>query len=105
MTAIVRVDRAGTIFYWNGAAEHLFGFTQLEAIGSPLELIIPQASHACHRSGFANYLATGIKTLPEAVTAVGRHKNGQFVKFQISTKTVMDDQGVVAGVEGSMLAA
>jgi nitric oxide dioxygenase len=105
MTAIVGVDRSGVIFHWNSAAEHLFGFTQCEAIGSSLELIIPEASHACHRQGFASYLATGIKTLPETVTAVGRHKNGQFVKFQISTKTVMDDQGVVAGVEGSMLAA
>jgi PAS domain S-box-containing protein len=105
MTAIVRVDRGGIIYHWNSAAEHLFGFNQLEAIGSALEMIIPQASHGCHRDGFASYVATGIKTLPETVTAVGRHKNGQPVTFQISTKAVMDDQGVVAGVEGSMLAA
>jgi PAS domain S-box-containing protein len=104
MMAIVRVDRYGTICHWNAAAERLFGFTELEAVGSPLELIIPQASHACHRHGFANYVSTGIKTLPETVTAVGRHKNGQPVKFQISTKALVDDQGLVAGVEGLMLA-
>jgi PAS domain S-box-containing protein len=104
MTAIVRVDRNGIICHWNTAAEHLFGFTKLEAIGSPLELIIPQASHACHQHGFASYVSTGIKTLPETVTAVGRHKNGQPVRFRISTKAVVDNQGMVAGVEGLMLA-
>jgi PAS domain S-box-containing protein len=104
MAAIVRVDRNGNIYHWNSAAKHLFGFTKFEAIGSPLELIIPQASHACHQHGFASYVATGIKTLPETVTAVGRHKNGQLVRFQISTKAVVDNQGVVAGVEGLMLA-
>lgn len=103
MTAIVRVDRNGIIYCWNAAAEHLFGFTELEAIGSPLELIIPQSSHACHRQGFASYIKTGIKTLPDTVTAVGRHKNGQLVRFRISTKAVIDNQGVVAGVEGLML--
>jgi PAS domain S-box-containing protein len=104
MTAIVRVDRNGIIGHWNTAAEHLFGFTELEAVGSPLELIIPQASHACHQHGFESYVSTGIKTLPETVTAVGRHKNGQLVSFQISTKAIFDNQGAVAGVEGLMLA-
>ncbi len=104
MAAIVKVDRSGIITYWNGAAEQLFGFTELEAIGNPLELIIPQPSHACHRQGFASYIKSGIKTLPDTVTAVGRHKDGQLVRFEISTKAVVDAQGMVAGVEGLMRA-
>ena len=102
LTAVVRVDRDGIIFHWDRGAEALFGFTAGEAVGSPLELIIPQPAHACHRLGFANYVTTGIKTFPETVTAVGRHKNGQPVTFQISTKSVLDDNGALAGVEGSM---
>jgi PAS domain S-box-containing protein len=105
MTAIVRVDRDGMIVHWNAAAEQLFGFAASEAIGSPLEMIIPPPSHAGHRQGFARFVATGVKTLPEILTAVGRHKNGQPVKFQISTTAVLDDTGAVAGVEGSMRAA
>jgi nitric oxide dioxygenase len=103
MTAIVRVDRSGIIHCWNCGAEQLFGFTRLEAIGSSLELIIPQPSHACHRQGFANYIKTGDKTLPDTVAAVGRHKNGQLVRFQISTKAIFDEEGAVAGVEGQMI--
>jgi PAS domain S-box-containing protein len=102
MTARVEVDRNGIIRSWDAGAEHLFGFNALEAIGSALELIIPLPSHACHRQGFASYMKTGIKTLPDVVTAVGRHKNGQPVRFQISTKAIIDNRGVVAGVEGLM---
>ena len=104
MSAVVRVDRDGMIVHWNTAAEQLFGFTAAEAVGNPLELIIPPPSHACHRRGFANFVASGIATLPETVTTVGRHKNGQPVKFQISTTAVRDDKGAVAGVEGAMQA-
>jgi PAS domain S-box-containing protein len=104
MTAIVRMGRDGTINYWNPAAERLFGFTESEAIGNPLELIIPPQQHACHRQGFARFVETGISTLPETVTAVGRHKDGRAIKIQISRKTHLDDGGCVAEVEGVMLA-
>ncbi|MGH6708743.1 MAG: PAS domain-containing protein [Bradyrhizobium sp.] len=104
MTAIVRVDRNGTITRWDIACEHLFGFTELETIGHPLELIIPPQSHACHGRGFARYVDTGTSTLPEIATAVGRHKNGQPVRIQISTRTLVDDCGRIAEVEGVMLA-
>ena len=104
MTAIVRVDRNGTITHWDTACEHLFGFTELETVGNPLELIIPPQSHACHGRGFTRYVDTGTSTLPEVATAVGRHKNGQPVRIQISTRTLVDDDGRIAEVEGVMLA-
>ena len=104
MTAIVRMDRNGTINHWNAAAEQLFGFTELEAIGNSIELIIPPPSHACHRQGFARFVETGISTLPATVTAIGRHKNGQPIRIQISRKTFVDGCGSVEAVEGVMLA-
>ena len=104
MTAIVRVDRHGTISHWNTAAQRLFGFTKLEALGNSLELIIPPQSHACHGRGFARYVDTGTSTLPEVAMAVGRHKDGQPVRMQISTRTLVDDSGHISEVEGVMLA-
>ena len=35
-------DAQGTIVYWNPAAERIFGFTQSEALGQSLDLIIPE---------------------------------------------------------------
>jgi PAS domain S-box-containing protein len=104
MTAIVRVDRNGTIHHWNSAAERLFGFTELETIGNSIELIIPPQSHACHGRGFARYIQTGTSTLPEVVETIGRHKNGQPVRIQISVKAFEDDNGRISEVEGVMLA-
>jgi len=104
MTAIVRVDRNGTISHWNTAAEHLFGFTRLETIGHSLELIIPPQAHACHGRGFARYVDTGTSTLPEVARAVGRHKNGQPVRIQISTRALTDESGCISEVEGVMQA-
>ena len=104
MTAIVRVDRNGTIRRWNSAAERLFGFSELETIGNSIELIIPLQSHACHGRGFARYVETGTSTLPELVVTTGRHKNGQPVRIQISVKALEDDGGRISEVEGVMLA-
>jgi PAS domain S-box-containing protein len=104
MTAIVRVGRDGTIQHWNSAAERLFGFTELETIGNSIELIIPPQSHACHGRGFARYIDTGTSTLPEAVVTIGRHKNGQPLRIQISVKALEDDSGRIRQVEGVMLA-
>lgn len=104
MTAIVRLDRNGTINHWNAAAEQLFGFTRLEAIGNSVELIIPPPSHACHNHGFARYVETGVSNLPEVVTTIGRHKNGRPVKVQISVRPLLDDQGRISEIEGVMQA-
>jgi PAS domain S-box-containing protein len=104
MTATVRVDRNGTIKHWSAAAERLFGFTKVEAVGNSIELIIPPQSHACHRRGFARYVDTGTSTLPEVVTTIGRHKNGQSVRIQISVRALVDDGGRISEVEGFMSA-
>jgi PAS domain S-box-containing protein len=104
MTGIVRVDRSGMIRHWNMAAERLFGFTEREAIGSSIELIIPPQSHACHGQGFARYVETGTSSLPEVVATTGRHKNGQPVRVQISMTPLRDDHGRIAEVEATMLA-
>jgi PAS domain S-box-containing protein len=105
MRAIVRVDRNGTINHWSAAAEQLFGFGSVEVVGNSIELIIPPQSHTCHREGFARYVETGISVLPETVTTVGRHKNGQPISVQISVRALVDGRGVVTGVEAAMLAS
>jgi PAS domain S-box-containing protein len=49
--SIVSVDEAQRIVYYNQGAEHTFGYTAEEAIGQPLEMLIPEpyrASHAEH---------------------------------------------------------
>lgn len=40
---VVVADRSGTISYWNTSAERLFGWSAVEAVGAPLDLIIPRS--------------------------------------------------------------
>ena len=40
--AIVYADDEGRIAFWNKGAERIFGFSASEAIGKPLDIIIPE---------------------------------------------------------------
>jgi PAS domain S-box-containing protein len=39
--AVISRDTQGQILSWNSAAEHLFGYSEAEALGQPIRLIIP----------------------------------------------------------------
>ena len=60
LDAIVTMDHSGRVVEFNPAAEHAFGYSREEALGSELaDLIIPFDQRAQHRVGLARYLATG----------------------------------------------
>ncbi len=57
--AIVVTDVAGAITLWNPAAVRLFGFTEQEALGRPLDVIIPERLRKRHWDGFHKTMLTG----------------------------------------------
>jgi PAS domain S-box-containing protein len=57
--AIIVADGEGRIVLWNPAAERLFGFTAAEAVGSSLDLIIPERFRARHWTGYQAVMQTG----------------------------------------------
>jgi PAS domain S-box-containing protein len=46
--AIVYADAAGLIRVWNAGATRMFGFSEQEALGQSLDIIIPASLHARH---------------------------------------------------------
>jgi len=52
--AIVCANSVGEIVYWSSGAVKMFGYTPGEAIGSSLEMIIPQSYKEKHRNGIGN---------------------------------------------------
>jgi len=58
--AIVVTDAAGAITLWNPACERMFGFTQAEALGQSLDLIIPERLRKRHWEGYEKTMHTGI---------------------------------------------
>jgi PAS domain S-box-containing protein len=57
--AIIISDAKGNITLWNPAAERMFGFTQSEALGQSLDLIIPERLRGRHWDGYHQTMATG----------------------------------------------
>ncbi|MBT1426152.1 PAS domain S-box protein [Dickeya dianthicola] len=57
--AVIICDVAGTITAWNPAAERLFGFTESEALGASLDIIIPERQRQRHWSGYQQTMHSG----------------------------------------------
>src|SRR3569832_1852942 len=57
--AIVVCDASGAIILWNPGAERIFGFTEQEALGQSLDLIIPERLRKRHWDGYHKSMETG----------------------------------------------
>jgi PAS domain S-box-containing protein len=57
--AVVVTDAGGAITLWNPGAERIFGFSQSEALGRSLDLIIPERLRGRHWDGFHKTMQTG----------------------------------------------
>jgi PAS domain S-box-containing protein len=88
--AIISADHTGRIVSWNGAASRILGYTEQEAVGQRLELIIPERFHQAHRDGMARYTATGHgRVIGTTVELFARLKDGREVPIELSLSTWM----------------
>jgi PAS domain S-box-containing protein len=56
--AIIGIDEDHAITIFNGAAEKIFGYSSMEAIGAPLEILIPERLRKVHRERSSNWSGT-----------------------------------------------
>src|SRR4051794_11386382 len=57
--AIIATNRNGAVTFWNAGAERIFGFDAADAIGQPLDLIIPDNLRDRHWQGYQRVMASG----------------------------------------------
>lgn len=96
--ALIYADRAGTIVRWNQAACRLFGFGADEALGSSLDLIIPEHLRAAHWAGYHAAVDSGglkLQGLPTLTRAVA--KGGGKLYVEMTFALVKDPDGAVVG--------
>jgi PAS domain S-box-containing protein len=75
---VVVCDAAGAITVWNPAAERIFGFSESEALGQSLDLIIPDRQRQRHWDGYHKTMATGETRYGNDVLRVpALHKEGK----------------------------
>ncbi len=90
--AVVVADAAsGVIVLWNHAAERMFGYTEEEAFGASIEIVIPERFWQTHRDGMATYLQTFHGSLidsdnPIAISA--RHKDGHEIPVELTLNPI-----------------
>lgn len=86
--AIISADHLGQIISWNKAATNILGYTEAEAIGQRLELIIPERFHEAHRNGMARFTQTGeAHVIGTTVELAARTKSGEEVPIELSLST------------------
>ena len=93
--AIISADHTGRIISWNSAATRILGYTEAEAVGRRLELIIPERFHDAHRNGMARFTETGeAHVIGTTVELFARTKGGDEVPIELSlsTWTVRDER-------------
>jgi PAS domain S-box-containing protein len=95
---IIFADREGVIQIWNSAATELFGYLPEEAVGCPLDLIIPEHLRHAHWEGFGKAVASGhTKHGTVAMKTRAIPKAGQKLYVSLAFSVVKDRQGKVIG--------
>jgi PAS domain S-box-containing protein len=97
--AVVVADTSGAIVVWNPAATRIFGFTEQEALGRPLDLIIPERQRGRHNEGYAKTVATGETRYGTSVLRVpATHKDGRRLSIAFTVCLLTGKDGKVEGV-------
>ena len=83
--AIVTADGAGTIVGWNQGARTIFGYSEAEALGQPLILLIPPRFRDQHLDGLKQVEAGGeSRVIGKTVELVGLRQNGSEFPMEMS---------------------
>jgi PAS domain S-box-containing protein len=83
--AIVIADGAGKILDWNRGASRIFGYTEAEAVGQPLTLLLPPRYHERHRDGMQRLQAGGEPhVVGQTIELDGQRKDGSEFPLELS---------------------
>ena len=90
--AVVISDASGTIIYWNLSAERIFGFSQSEALGQSLDLIIPERLRQRHNEGYNHSIETGTTRYGDKLLTVpALHKSGKPLSIAFTVSMIFDE--------------
>ena len=88
--AIISANKKGEIISWNQAATRILEFSEEEAIGQWLEIIIPERFHEAHRNGMDRFNKSGeAHAIGKTVELAAITKSGDEVPIELSLSTWM----------------
>lgn len=98
--AVVIVDAAGEVRYWNKGAERIFGYQAHEMLGSTLHPIIPERLRQHHTEGIRAAVARGSSRYgdDDLLAVPAHHADGRMISIEFSVALVTGNDGSVAYV-------
>lgn len=96
--AVIFADRDGIVRFWNPAAEAIFGYTEGEAVGQSLDLILPERQREAHWKGYGRAMLDGsTKYGSETLAVPAVRKDGERISIEFTITLVRDPDGKVLG--------
>jgi PAS domain S-box-containing protein len=92
--AIIGQDLDGAIFAWNPGAETLFGFTASEAVGRPIQMLLPP-ERATEESQILARIRSGQRV--NHFETVRIRKDGKRLDVSVTISPIRDRSGAVVG--------
>jgi PAS domain S-box-containing protein len=102
--AIVYADADGRIAFWNKGAERIFGFSEAEAIGKSLDIIIPENLRERDWNGYAKTVRTG-KTrygAGDLLAVPALRKDGTRISVEFTILPFVDRAGRILGMAATL---
>lgn len=97
--AVVVSDVNEKIVLWNPAATRIFGFTEAEALGNTLDLIVPDRQKHRHNEGYSKSMKTGTTRYGSSVLKVpAKHKDGHMLSIAFTVGMLFDENHQATGV-------
>jgi PAS domain S-box-containing protein len=92
--AIISKTLDGTITAWNPGAEKLFGYSSSEAVGQPMQMLLPP-ERADEESGILARIGRGERV--EHFETVRVRKNGKKIDISATISPIKDSSGAIVG--------
>lgn len=97
--AIVVSDRDGMISLWNPAAERIFGYSESEALGQSLDLIIPEKQRESHWMGYHKTMQTGkTRYATNTLRVPAIDKEGRRLSIAFSVALLYSAESEISGI-------
>lgn len=98
--AVIYSDADGRIRFWNAGANRIFGFTEVEALGQSLDIIIPNSLRQRHWAGYDETMRTGRTRYGagDVLAVPAMRKNGTGISIEFTVVPFHDATGAMTGI-------
>ena len=97
--AVIVADAHEKIVLWNAAATSIFGYSEEEALGNTLDLIVPERQRQKHNEGYSKSMETGTTRYGTSLLKVpAKHKDGRTLSIAFTVGMLFDETHQANGV-------